>query len=99
MIDHLNFIETVNSYDQNGKLLVKNQSSTFIVGAGNFGGKSKASDEVKPAVPTPNRPYDASVRYTTHLDQAAIYRSVLSSFIDLIEFLIIVYESIDYLET
>lgn len=75
--DHLSFFSrTVNSHDQNGKLLVKNQFSTFIVGAGNFGGKSKVSDEVKPTVPTPNRPYDASVRYTTHVDQAAIYRFV-----------------------
>lgn len=62
------------SYDKSGKLLLKNQISTFIVGAGNFGGKTKASDAVKPAVPTPNRPCDVSVKYGTTIDQAALYR-------------------------
>ncbi|XP_031618010.1 peroxisomal multifunctional enzyme type 2 [Contarinia nasturtii] len=62
------------SFDQNGKLLFKNQLSTFVVGAGNFGGKTKASDEVKPVIPTPNRPFDASIKYTTSVDQAALYR-------------------------
>lgn len=62
------------TYDQSGKLLLKNQISTFIVGAGNFGGKTKASDAVKPSVPIPNRPCDASIKYATSVDQAAIYR-------------------------
>lgn len=64
------------SHDASGKLLFKNQLSTFIVGAGNFGGKTKASDEVKPVIPAPNRPFDASVKYTTSVDQAALYRFV-----------------------
>lgn len=62
------------SYDPSGKLIVKNQLSVFIVGAGNFGGKSQASDAVKPAIPAPNRPCDASIKYTTTVDQAALYR-------------------------
>lgn len=62
------------SYDSNGKLLIKNQMSAFIVGAGNFGGKAKASDNVKSSVPAPNRAYDTSVKFVTSVDQAAIYR-------------------------
>lgn len=54
--------------------MFKNQLSTFVVGAGNFGGKTKASDDVKPVVSIPNRPCDASVKYTTSVDQAALYR-------------------------
>lgn len=62
------------SFDKSGKLLFKNQISTFIVGAGNFGGKTKACDAVKPAVPAPNRPCDMSIKYETTVDQAALYR-------------------------
>lgn len=62
------------TYDKSGKLLLKNQISTFIVGIGNFGGKTKACDAVKPSIPTPNRPCDASIKYSTSVDQAAIYR-------------------------
>lgn len=64
------------SFDQSGKLLLKNQISTFIVGAGNFGGKSKASIEVVSTVPAPERPFDASIRYVTSVNQAALYRYV-----------------------
>lgn len=67
-------IQSGQSYDKNGKLLLKNQISTFIVGAGNFGGKTKASDAVVPAVPAPNRPCDVSIKYGTTVDQAALYR-------------------------
>lgn len=44
------------------------------MGAGNFGGKTKASDEVKPVVSAPNRPFDVSIKYKTSVDQAALYR-------------------------
>lgn len=70
-------IEPGDSYDQNGKLLFKNQISTFIVGAGNFNGKTTASDKVKPAIPAPNRPCDSSIKYTTSIDQAALYRYLI----------------------
>lgn len=63
-----------NSYDENGKLLFKNQSATFVVGAGNFGGKTTASSAVIPALPVPNRSPDAVVQYSTSFDQAALYR-------------------------
>lgn len=62
------------SYDENGKLLIKNQSAAFIVGAGNFGGNTKASDNVVPAVPAPNRAPDHVLHYNTSVDQAALYR-------------------------
>lgn len=54
--------------------MFKNQAATFIVGAGNFGGKSKAADGVIPAVPAPNRAPDNTVELATTLDQAALYR-------------------------
>lgn len=69
---HLNILG--DTYDQNGKLLFKNQLTTFIVGAGNFGGKSKASDNVIPAISAPDRAADAEVKYSTSVDQAALYR-------------------------
>lgn len=54
--------------------MVKNQSATFIVGAGNFGGPTKGSNDVVPAVPAPNRAPDHVVHYSTSTDQAALYR-------------------------
>ncbi|XP_058445687.1 peroxisomal multifunctional enzyme type 2-like isoform X2 [Malaya genurostris] len=62
------------SYDVNGTLIARSQSSTFVVGAGNFNGKSKASPEVKPLVPNPKRSPDTSVQIKTSRDQAALYR-------------------------
>lgn len=66
------------SYDASGRQIVRSQSATFVVRAGNFGGKSKPSDEVIPAIPPPNRKPDTSVQYKTSVDQAALYRFVLS---------------------
>nr|XP_040232703.1 peroxisomal multifunctional enzyme type 2-like isoform X1 [Anopheles coluzzii] len=62
------------SYDEQGTLVARNQSSTFVVGAGNFNGKTKAGPEVKPLVPNPKRSPDASVEVPTHQNQAAVYR-------------------------
>lgn len=62
------------SYDENGTLIARNQSSTFVVGAGNFNGKTKAGPEVKALVPNPKRAPDASLVVPTHKDQAAVYR-------------------------
>lgn len=73
-------MSTGDSYDQNGKLLVRNQSAIFIVGAGNFGGKTQAGDNVYMPVPAPERPFDASVKYITSVDQAALYRLVVIQF-------------------
>lgn len=62
------------SFDQKGRLLVRNQSSTFLVGCGNFGGKKDPSSEVIPAVPTPTRKPDATLRLATSTNQAAVFR-------------------------
>uniref|UniRef100_T1GNQ5 Uncharacterized protein n=1 Tax=Megaselia scalaris TaxID=36166 RepID=T1GNQ5_MEGSC len=62
------------SYDSNGEYIVKNQSATFVLGAGKFGGKKTPSPAYIPVVPTPNRPADATITYTTSKDQAALYR-------------------------
>ncbi|TAE95928.1 MAG: hypothetical protein EAZ80_08875 [Runella slithyformis] len=62
------------SRDEHGELLVRNQSSTFVVGAGNFGGKSKPNDQVIPTVPAPNRNPDFVALCKTSIDQAALYR-------------------------
>lgn len=62
------------SFDKNGTLLIRNQSSTFVVGAGNFGGKSKPNDQVIPTIPAPNRRPDFVAIAKTSPDQAALYR-------------------------
>lgn len=62
------------SYDPSGQLLIRNQSSTFVVGAGNFGGKSKPNDQVIQPVPAPNRTPDFTALVKTSIDQAALYR-------------------------
>lgn len=67
-------VTQADSYDANGRLIARSQSSTFVVRAGNFGGKSKAADVVVPSVPAPDRKPDASVQYKTSVDQAALYR-------------------------
>lgn len=63
-----------NSYDESGNLVVKNQSSIFVVGAGKFGGKKEAIKDVVPVVAAPNRAADSSIVYKTTEDQAALYR-------------------------
>lgn len=62
------------TFDESGKLLFKNQSALFIVGAGNFGGKSKPGNQIVAPIPTPNRSPDAVIQYATSVDQAALYR-------------------------
>ncbi|KAK3765704.1 hypothetical protein RRG08_026179 [Elysia crispata] len=63
-------IETV---DEKGEKVAFNQFSTFVVGAGNFGGP-KTSSESTPLVDTPSRAPDASMEERTSVDQAALYR-------------------------
>uniref|UniRef100_W8BS21 Peroxisomal multifunctional enzyme type 2 n=2 Tax=Ceratitis capitata TaxID=7213 RepID=W8BS21_CERCA len=62
------------TYDESGRLLVKNQSSIFIVGAGKFGGKKTPIAGVIPIINAPNRNPDATIHYKTSEDQAALYR-------------------------
>ncbi|RUS86122.1 hypothetical protein EGW08_006142 [Elysia chlorotica] len=63
-------IETV---DEKGEKVAFNQFSTFVVGAGNFGGP-KTSKEATPLVDTPSRAPDAFMEEKTSVDQAALYR-------------------------
>lgn len=67
-------VTSCETFDENDNILVINQSSTFIVGAGNFGGKKTPSKEVIPALPAPNRTPDSAIKYKTSVDQAALYR-------------------------
>lgn len=67
-------VTSTDSFDQRGNLRFRSQSSTFIVGCGNFGGKKEPSNEVVPCVATPKTKPDASVRLTTTENQAALYR-------------------------
>uniref|UniRef100_A0A1B0G798 Uncharacterized protein n=1 Tax=Glossina morsitans morsitans TaxID=37546 RepID=A0A1B0G798_GLOMM len=66
-------VTNTNSFDENGRLLVKNQSSIFVVGAGKFGGKNDPIPGVIPIVNAPKRPPDDTIRYNTSEDQAALY--------------------------
>ncbi|XP_026481820.1 peroxisomal multifunctional enzyme type 2 [Ctenocephalides felis] len=61
------------SFDPSGKLIVKAQCSTFVVGAGGFGGKRETNVAVQ-CVPAPNRKPDAVMQMKTSVDQAALYR-------------------------
>jgi len=67
-------VTNADSFDESGRLLVRNQSSTFVVGAGKFGGKKEPIAGVIPLQPTPNRQPDAFIQYATSEDQAALYR-------------------------
>lgn len=62
------------SYDTNGRQLIKSQISVFVVGAGNFGGKKQPSADVVPLAAAPSRAPDSSIQYKTTEDQAALYR-------------------------
>lgn len=62
------------TFDASGQQIIRNQSSTFVVGAGNFGGKSQPNDKVIPTVPTPKRSPDYTALCKTSIDQAALYR-------------------------
>lgn len=67
-------VTSTESFDQNGNLKFRNQSSTFLVGCGNFGGKKEPSSEVIPCVPAPKTKPDATMLLKTDENQAAVYR-------------------------
>ncbi|XP_060663118.1 peroxisomal multifunctional enzyme type 2 [Drosophila nasuta] len=67
-------VTNADSYDENGRQLVRNQSAVFVVGAGKFGGKKEPIAGVVPLIATPTRAPDASIQYKTDEDQAALYR-------------------------
>ncbi|TDG42772.1 hypothetical protein AWZ03_010819 [Drosophila navojoa] len=67
-------VTSCESFDENGRLLVKNQSAIFVVGAGKFGGKKDPIAGVVPLAAAPKRAPDATIEYKTSEDQAALYR-------------------------
>lgn len=67
-------VTNTESFDENGRLLVRNQSSTFVVGAGKFGGKKEPISGVVPVLPPPKRQPDAFITYATSENQAVLYR-------------------------
>lgn len=62
------------SFDTNGRQLIKSQISVFVVGAGNFGGKKQPGADVVALAAAPSRAPDSSIQYKTNEDQAALYR-------------------------
>ncbi|CAD5122090.1 DgyrCDS10540 [Dimorphilus gyrociliatus] len=67
------FITEAKMFDKNEELVSLNQFTTFVRGAGGFGGK-RDSTVAKQPLPTPDRQPDAVVSEKTSLDQAALYR-------------------------
>lgn len=67
------FFTSVDTFDQNGNLVARNQCVTFAVGAGKFGGPRTGTKAV-PCQPKPSRNPDATLSQKTSVDQAALYR-------------------------
>ncbi|GFN82479.1 peroxisomal multifunctional enzyme type 2 [Plakobranchus ocellatus] len=63
----------IETFDEKGEKVAFNQFSTFVVGAGNFGGPKK-SNEITPLASPPSRNPDAVMEEKTSVDQAALYR-------------------------
>ncbi|UJR86779.1 Hypothetical protein I5071_88800 [Sandaracinus amylolyticus] len=64
-------ITAIESYDEDGDLLIKNEVSTFVRGAGGWGGDRGPSAEVNVA---PDRAPDARVEQKIDSNQALLYR-------------------------
>ncbi|KAL3285534.1 hypothetical protein HHI36_000065 [Cryptolaemus montrouzieri] len=65
-------VVNVDSYTKDGKLVLRNQSVIFCVGAGGFGG-SRTVDYIQ-GIKKPNRTPEKTVSQQTGVDQAALYR-------------------------
>ena len=63
----------IETRDEEGELLLVNQSSIFVVGAGGFGG-SRSSEHIVEVRKPPARSADATASFKTNKDQAALYR-------------------------
>ena len=63
----------IETRDEEGELLLVNQSSIFVVGAGGFGG-SRSSEHIIEVRQPPSRSPDSTASYKTNKDQAALYR-------------------------
>lgn len=61
------------TFDEKGDLIFRNQIVAFVVGAGGFGGP-RAGSKIIPCLPKPSRKADISVTQKTSVDQAALYR-------------------------
>ncbi|KAJ8924435.1 hypothetical protein NQ315_007231 [Exocentrus adspersus] len=66
-------IINVDSFNENGDLVLRNQTVTFVLGAGNFGG-ARNGTKIVACLDKPKRRPDVSVTEKTSLDQAALYR-------------------------
>jgi 3-hydroxyacyl-CoA dehydrogenase/3a,7a,12a-trihydroxy-5b-cholest-24-enoyl-CoA hydratase len=63
---------TVDSYDESGEKVVYSQISSFVRGAGNFGGKRASDKAIQPQNP-PSRAPDASIKQKTNENQVRGY--------------------------
>jgi len=63
----------VESRDETGDIVLLNQMSIFVVGAGGFGGARSSEHLINVSTIPPRQP-DASTEYQTSADQAALYR-------------------------
>ena len=64
-------VQEIKSYDEDGDLLAVNEVTTFVRGAGGFGGDRGPSSDVNVA---PDRKPDAVIEEKTSPDQALLYR-------------------------
>ncbi len=64
-------VTAIESFDEAGELLIRNETSTFVRGAGGWGGDRGPSAEVNVA---PDRAPDATVEQKVHENQALLYR-------------------------
>ena len=63
----------VESRNEEGEIVLINQVSLFIVGAGGWGGARSSSHTID-VIKSPSRAPDVSLEYQTSVDQAALYR-------------------------
>lgn len=62
---------TVETFDEKNEKVAFNQFTTFVVGAGNFGGPNSSSEAI-PLVDAPSRAPDAVVQEKTSVDQVKL---------------------------
>lgn len=77
----------VETYDESGKLVLRNQCASFAVGAGNFGGP-RTGTQLVPCQNRPDRQPDITVTEKTTIDQAALYRLSGNIYIYIVYFLV-----------
>lgn len=70
------------TFNEKKEKVIYNQSSTFVVGAGKFGGK-RSSDKAKPVANPPSRSPDSSISEKTSIDQVCNHSVKASHVTDL----------------